>query len=228
MPSKAATVLSNLGRQDYLGVWQAMQQFTAERDGDTADQIWIVEHPPVYTLGLNGKREHLLKANAIEIVESDRGGQVTYHGPGQLVIYLLADLRRLGKGPRQMVTILEDAVISTLRQYGIAAQAQPKAPGVYVNARKIASLGLRIKHGCCYHGLSINNDMDLAPFADINPCGYAGLQVTQLADLGVKISTQELAVPVVHQLLQAIEMQDKQTQQASLENARLAEIQKRT
>ncbi|WP_026603733.1 lipoyl(octanoyl) transferase LipB [Methylomonas sp. 11b] len=206
MPSKAATVLRNLGRQDYLGVWQAMQQFTAERDSDTADQIWIVEHPPVYTLGLNGKREHLLKANAIEIVESDRGGQVTYHGPGQLVIYILCDLRRLSKGPRQMVTILENSVIDTLRQYGIAAQAQPKAPGVYVNQQKIASLGLRIKHGCCYHGLSINNDMDLAPFADINPCGYAGLQVTQLADLGVKISTQELAVPVVHQLLQAIEM----------------------
>ncbi|MCQ8119803.1 lipoyl(octanoyl) transferase LipB [Methylomonas rosea] len=206
MPSKAATVLRNLGQQDYLGVWQAMQQFTAERDNDTADQIWIIEHPPVYTLGLNGKREHLLKTNAIEIVESDRGGQVTYHGPGQLVIYLLADLRRLNKGPRQMVTILENAVINTLRQYGIAAQAQPKAPGVYVNERKIASLGLRIKHGCCYHGLSINNDMDLSPFADINPCGYAGLQVTQLADLGVKISTQELAVPVVHQLLQAIEI----------------------
>ncbi|AMK75914.1 MULTISPECIES: lipoyl(octanoyl) transferase LipB [Methylomonas] len=206
MPSKATTVLRNLGKQGYLGVWRDMQQFTAERDSDTADQIWIVEHPPVYTLGLNGKREHLLKANAIEIVESDRGGQVTYHGPGQLVIYLLADLRRLNKGPRQMVTILEDAMINTLRQYGIAAQAQPKAPGVYVNERKIASLGLRIKHGCCYHGLSINNDMDLAPFADINPCGYAGLQVTQLADLGVKISTQELAVPVVHQLLQAIEI----------------------
>jgi len=206
MPSKATTVLRDLGRQDYLGVWRDMQQFTAERDGDTADQIWIVEHPPVYTLGLNGKREHLLKANAIEIVESDRGGQVTYHGPGQLVIYLLADLRRLGKGPRQMVTILENAVINTLRQCGISAQAQPKAPGVYVNERKIASLGLRIKHGCCYHGLSVNNDMDLAPFADINPCGYAGLQVTQLADLGVKINTQELAVPVVHQLLQAIEM----------------------
>lgn len=206
MPSKATTVLRNLGQQDYLGVWQAMQQFTAERDSNTADQIWIVEHPPVYTLGLNGKREHFLKANNIEIVESDRGGQVTYHGPGQLVIYVLADLRRLNKGPRQMVTILENAVIDTLRQYGIAAQAEPKAPGVYVNQQKIASLGLRIKRGCCYHGLSINNNMDLAPFADINPCGYAGLQVTQLADLGIKISTQELAVPVVHQLLQAIEI----------------------
>ncbi|WP_415878944.1 lipoyl(octanoyl) transferase LipB [Methylomonas sp. TEB] len=206
MPSKATTVLRDLGTQDYLGVWQAMQKFTTERDDNTADQIWIVEHPPVYTLGLNGKREHFLKANNIEIVESDRGGQVTYHGPGQLVIYLLADLRRLNKGPRQMVTVLENAVINSLRQYGIAAQAEPKAPGVYVNQQKIASLGLRIKRGCCYHGLSINNDMDLTPFADINPCGYAGLQVTQLADLGVKISTQELAVPVVHQLLQAIEI----------------------
>ncbi len=200
-----ATVLRNLGLQDYVAVWQAMQNFTAERSPDSADQIWIVEHPPVYTLGLNGKREHLLKPTTILVVESDRGGQVTYHGPGQLVVYLLADLRRLSKGPRQMVSILENAVIETLRQYGICAEAQAKAPGVYVQGQKIASLGLRIRHGCCYHGLSINNDMNLSPFQDINPCGYSGLQVTQLADLGVKILTQELAVPVVHQLLKAIE-----------------------
>lgn len=200
-----ATLLRQLGLRDYVEVWRAMQQFTAERGSNSADQIWIVEHPPVYTLGLNGKREHLLKDSQVPVVESDRGGQVTYHGPGQLVIYLLADLRRLNKGPRQIVTILENTVIETLRQYGIASQAQTKAPGVYVDHRKIASLGLRIKHGCCYHGLSINNDMDLTPFQNINPCGYPGLQVTQLADLGVKITTQELAVPVVHQLLQALE-----------------------
>lgn len=203
--SGQTTVLRDLGLRDYRDVWHEMQRFTAGRHSDTADEIWIVEHPPVYTLGLNGKREHLLRPTDIPLVESDRGGQLTYHGPGQLVVYLLADLRRLGKGPRQMVTMLENAVIDSLRQYGIASQAQAKAPGVYVDHRKIASLGLRIKNGCCYHGLSINNDMDLAPFQDINPCGYPGLQVTQLADLGVKILTRELAVPVTHQLLKAIE-----------------------
>lgn len=200
-----ATELRQLGRRDYVEVWRDMQQFTAERQADSADEIWIVEHPPVYTLGLNGKREHLLRTTDIPVVESDRGGQITYHGPGQLIVYLLADLRRLAKGPRQMVSMLENAVIETLSQYGIRAEAQPQAPGVYVDGRKIASLGLRIKRGCCYHGVSINNDMDLAPFQVINPCGYPGLQVTQLADFGVKISTQELAVPVVHQLFKALE-----------------------
>lgn len=205
MPTYGPTILRNIGLHDYLETWRQMQHFTAERDVNTADEIWIVEHPPVYTLGLNGKREHLLTPCEIPIVESDRGGQITYHGPGQLVIYLLMDLRRLNKGPRQMVSILENAVINTLHQYGISAQAQAKAPGVYVAESKIASLGLRIKHGCCYHGLSLNNNMDLTPFNNINPCGYPGLQVTQLANLGVNISTLELAVPVVHQLLKAIE-----------------------
>jgi len=199
------TELRQLGLRDYVEVWRDMQQYTAERLPDSPDQIWIVEHPPVYTLGLNGKREHLLANTGIPIVDSDRGGQVTYHGPGQLVVYLLADLRRLNLGPRQMVSILENAAIATLSQYGISAAARPDAPGVYVAGRKIASLGLRIKRGCCYHGISINNAMDLGPFRDINPCGYPGLQVTQLADLGVNISTQELAVPLVHQLLKAIE-----------------------
>ncbi|WP_445371101.1 lipoyl(octanoyl) transferase LipB [Methylomonas sp. HW2-6] len=199
------TELRQLGLRDYVEVWRAMQQYTADRLADSPDQIWIVEHPPVYTLGLNGKREHLLANTDIPVVESDRGGQVTYHGPGQLVVYLLADLRRLNQGPRQMVSLLENAAIATLSQYGISAAARPDAPGVYVAGRKIASLGLRVKRGCCYHGISINNAMDLGPFRDINPCGYPGLQVTQLADLGVKISTQELAVPLVHQLLKAIE-----------------------
>lgn len=199
------TELRQLGLRDYVEVWRDMQRYTAERTPDSADQIWAVEHPPVYTLGLNGKREHLLANNGIPIVDSDRGGQVTYHGPGQLVVYLLADLRRLNQGPRQTVSLLENAAIATLSQYGIAAAARPDAPGVYVAGRKIASLGLRIKRGCCYHGISINNDMDLGPFRDINPCGYPGLQVTQLADLGVNIATHELAVPLVHQLLKAIE-----------------------
>lgn len=199
------TELRQLGLRDYVEVWRDMQHYTAERTPDCPDQIWIVEHTPVYTLGLNGKREHLLGNTGIPIVDSDRGGQVTYHGPGQLVVYLLADLRRLNLGPRQMVSILENAAIATLSQYGISAAARPDAPGVYVAGRKIASLGLRIKRGCCYHGISINNAMDLGPFRDINPCGYPGMQVTQLADLGVNISTQELAVPLVHQLLKAIE-----------------------
>lgn len=182
-----------------------MQQFTAERDQRTADQIWITEHSPVYTLGLNGKREHILQAGDIPIVETDRGGQVTYHGPGQLVVYLLADLRRTGLGPRQVVTLLENAMIATLQQYGVSAQAKADAPGVYVDGKKIGALGLRIRRGCCYHGLSLNNAMDLTPFLNINPCGYAGLEVTQLTDLGVRVHTHELAVPVVHHLIKAIE-----------------------
>lgn len=202
---RESTVLRNLGLQDYVAVWQQMQQFTAERATECADEIWVTEHHPVYTLGLNGKAEHLLTETDIPVVASDRGGQITYHGPGQLVIYLLADLRRLGSGPRQMVTILENAVIDTLKQYGIESRARADAPGVYVKGKKIASLGLRIKRGCCYHGLSLNNDMDLRPFKNINPCGYPGLEVTQLTDYSVKVHNHELAVPVVHQILKAIE-----------------------
>ena len=182
-----------------------MQQFTAERTTDTADEIWITEHPPVYTLGLNGKIEHLLKSTQIPVVSSDRGGQITYHGPGQLIIYPLIDIKRIKLGPRQMVTLLENAVIDTLSLYGLKAQAQASAPGVYVDRKKIASLGLRIKRNCCYHGLSLNNNMDLTPFQNINPCGYAGLEITQLAAYGVHIQNHELAVPLVHRLIQAIE-----------------------
>ncbi|WP_349431787.1 lipoyl(octanoyl) transferase LipB [Methylomarinum sp. Ch1-1] len=199
------TVLNNLGRQDYLTVWRQMQRFTESRTAETADQIWLVEHPPVYTLGLNGKREHLICPNEIPVVECDRGGQVTYHGPGQLIVYLLTDLRRLKLGPRQLVSILENAMIHALEQYGIQAAAKAEAPGVYVGEKKIGSVGLRIKNGCSYHGLSLNNQMDLTPFQYINPCGYAGLAVTQLADQGVDIFTHELAVPVVHDIIKAIE-----------------------
>lgn len=191
--------------QEYQTVCADMQQFTAERNSETADEIWITEHPPVYTLGLNGKPEHVLQAGDIPLVKTDRGGQVTYHGPGQLVVYVLADLKRLKMGPRQAVTLLEDAMIATLRQYGVQAQARADAPGVYVDGKKIGALGLRIKHGCSYHGLSLNNCLDLTPFLNINPCGYAGLQVCQLADFGVQIHTHELAVPVVHHIIKAIE-----------------------
>lgn len=199
------TELVDLGRQDYLTVWREMRRFTQARTPDSVDQIWLVEHPPVYTLGLNGKREHILGATDIAIVESDRGGQVTYHGPGQLVVYLLADLRRLKLGPRHVVTILENAMIHALAQYGLKAVAKPEAPGVYIGDMKIGSVGLRIKNGCSYHGLSLNNNMDLTPFQHINPCGYPGLAVTQLVDQGVDIFTHELAVPVVHDILKAIE-----------------------
>ncbi len=198
------TVLKRLGRQGYQDIWQKMQAFTLARDEHTADEIWIVEHPPVYTLGLNGKREHLLNSHHIPVIKTDRGGQVTYHGPGQLVVYVLLDIERLSIGVRDVVTALEQAMVSTLSEYGIQAIAKPDAPGVYVNNQKIGSVGLRVKRGCCYHGLSLNNHMDLSPFNDINTCGYSDLEVTQLADLNVIINTYELAVPVVHHILQAI------------------------
>ena len=200
-----SVLLRRLGCMDYETVWQQMQAFTLERDKETVDEIWIVEHPPVYTLGLSGKREHLLNINEqIPVVETDRGGQVTYHGPGQLVVYLLLDIERLQLGVRKIVTLLEQAMINTLSQYGITAIAKPDAPGVYVNDKKIGSVGLRVKRGCCYHGLSLNNNMDLTPFNDINTCGYPSLEVTQLADLNVNIENYELAVPVVHQITQSL------------------------
>ena len=187
-----------LGLQEYAITWRAMQIFTENRSLETQDEIWIVEHPPVYTLGLNGKREHLLKPGSIPIIQSDRGGQVTFHGPGQLVIYTLLDTKRLKLGVRQLVTLLEQAIIDTLAQYGISSEARPDAPGVYLDKKKIASIGLRIKKGCSFHGLSINNHMDLTPFEHINTCGYRELEVTQLADQGVIIDNLELAVPLLH------------------------------
>ena len=198
------TILRRLGCISYETVWRDMQRFTQERDENTADEIWIVEHPAVYTLGLNGKREHLLNIENIPVIATDRGGQVTYHGQGQLVIYLLLDIERLKSGVREVVTLLENAMIDTLSEYGIKAEAKPEAPGVYVEGKKIGSVGLRVKRGCCYHGLSLNNKMDLSPFNHINTCGYPALDVTQLADLNVNIDTCELAVPVVHKILQAI------------------------
>ncbi len=196
--------IKRLGLKDYETVWREMQVFTEKRDKQTEDQIWVVEHPSVFTLGLNGKLEHILAKPDIPIINTDRGGQVTFHGPGQLVVYLLLDLQRLDIGVRSVITMLEQAMINTLSQYGVTAVAKAEAPGVYVDDKKIGSVGLRVKRGCSYHGLSLNNDMDLSPFNCINTCGYADLEVTRLADLNIKINTSELAVPVVHQILQMI------------------------
>jgi lipoyl(octanoyl) transferase len=193
-------VIRNLGLHDYESTWRDMQQFTQERNADTADELWVVEHFPVYTLGLSGKREHLLNTGNIPVIHSDRGGQVTYHGPGQLVIYTLLDIKRLNLGVRQLVTILEHAMISALAGHGIIAVSRADAPGVYVNDKKIGSIGLRIKKNCSYHGLSLNNDMDLRPFDHINTCGYSELKVTQVSDLGVAIDTSQLASSVIQSI----------------------------
>ena len=199
------TTIRNLGIQPYESVWQDMQRFTQNRNAETEDEIWITEHPPVYTLGLNGKREHLLNTGAIPVINSDRGGQVTYHGPGQLVIYTLIDIKRLNLGTRQLVTTLEQAMIFALAQYGISAESRADAPGVYVDHKQIGSIGLRIKRNCSYHGLSINNHMDLRPFDHINTCGYPGLAVTQLADLGVTVSNANLATLVTQAILTTLQ-----------------------
>lgn len=176
------------GRVGYETAWEAMRAFTSERGPDTPDEIWLVEHPPVYTLGQAGKPEHLLRSSNIPLVKSDRGGQITYHGPGQLVAYLLIDLTRRGLKVRQLVAVMEQALIDCLAEYGIHAERVAGAPGVYVDGAKIAALGLRVRNGRSYHGLSLNVDMDLAPFSRINPCGYEGLKTTQLADFGVQDS----------------------------------------
>jgi lipoyl(octanoyl) transferase len=177
-------VIRDLGMQEYVPVWRRMQAENAAREAGSADEIWFLQHPPVYTLGLNGQPEHVLAAGAIPVVNIDRGGQVTYHGPGQLVVYPILDLRRLKLGVRALVMALEQSVIDTLAGYGIDAAARRDAPGVYVGEAKIAALGLRIRRGHTYHGLAFNVAMDLEPFTRINPCGYAGLRVTQVADLG--------------------------------------------
>ncbi len=185
-----APVIRRLGVTAYEPTWRAMQQFTAARTAATQDEIWLTQHTPVYTLGLAGKPEHLLRVDTgIPLIKTDRGGQITYHGPGQLVAYVLLDIKRRGVGVRTLVRKLESAVINLLATYDITAHYRADAPGVYVMANnteaKIAALGLRIKNGCCYHGLALNIDMNLASFTHINPCGYAGLAVTQLRDLGV-------------------------------------------
>lgn len=185
--SDSAIRIRQLGVRDYQEIWHAMQDFTDQRDADSADEIWLVQHPPVFTQGSAGKPEHLLHRSAIPVVQSDRGGQITYHGPGQQVMYVLIDIkRRKAQGHelnvRQLVTALEQSVVKTLADYGVQAYPKADAPGVYVNGKKICSLGLRIRKGCSFHGMALNINMDLSPFRNINPCGYAGLEMCQLAD----------------------------------------------
>ena len=177
-------VVKRLGRQDYEPVWKAMHEFTDQRTDDTPDEVWLVEHNPVFTQGQAGKTEHLINTGDIPVVQSDRGGQVTYHGPGQLVAYFLINLRRKKLGVRDLVTHIENLVINTLKAYNIDSAARPDAPGVYVGGKKICSLGLRIRKGCSFHGLALNVNMDLGPFLRINPCGYEGMEMVQVSQVG--------------------------------------------
>ena len=198
---RPSPLIRRLGLADYEPTWHRMREFTATRTPDTADELWSVEHPPVYTLGVAAKPEHLPRTNnGIPVLKTDRGGQITYHGPGQVVIYTLLDLRRSNLGVRALVRKLEQAVIELLKAYRIEAKGREDAPGVYVAGAKIAALGLRIRNGCCYHGLSLNVDMDLSPFDAINPCGYPGLAVTQLRELGVSDSPDAVAIKLLEKI----------------------------
>jgi len=199
-------IVKDLGLVDYLPSCEAMQEFTAGRDKNTEDELWLLEHPAVFTQGSNGKAEHILNAGAIPVINTDRGGQVTYHGPGQLVAYTLFDLKRLHIGVREMVSRLENSVIEFLADLNITAQSRADAPGVYVDDRKIAALGLRVKRGACYHGLSLNVDMDLTPFSYINPCGYQGMEVIDLRSLGHEMTIEQAK----QQFIAAFKMQMNQ------------------
>jgi lipoyl(octanoyl) transferase len=203
-PMADAPVIRHLGLAAYEPTWRAMQRFTDERTDETGDEIWMVEHPPVFTLGLNASREHLLTPGDIDIVQIDRGGQVTYHGPGQLVVYPLLNLRRLKLGVRDLVVALENAVIDYVAQRGVTAAGSRQAPGVYVDGAKLASIGLRIRRGASYHGMSLNVSMDLAPFERINVCGYQGLRVTRLSDLGVADDVDSVARDLTPHLLRRL------------------------
>lgn len=198
------TVLGWLGRAEYAPTWRAMQSFTDARDARTPDEVWFLEHAPVFTQGLNGRPEHLLATGDIPVVGIDRGGQVTYHGPGQLVVYTMIDLRRRGIGVRDLVVALENAVVALAAGHGITAAGRRDAPGVYVDGRKLASLGLRVRRGCSYHGLALNVDMDLEPFRRINPCGMAGLAMTQLAAEGASMDVHDVALELAPLLCDAL------------------------
>lgn len=204
-----------LGLVEYQPTWDAMKKFTAERTGETCDEIWLVQHPPTYTQGLAGKPEHLLNPTGIPVIRIDRGGQITYHGPGQIVAYLLLDLRRWKITVRELVRLMERAVIALLGEHGITATGREDAPGVYVNDAKIASLGLKIKNGCCYHGLALNVDMDLSPFRNINPCGYAGLRVTQACELGITVPINELQAGLAQNLIHGLQQHAANSQKSN-------------
>jgi len=204
-------VVRRLGRRDYLDTWQRMRRFTAERTPGTPSELWLLEHPPVFTQGQAGKAEHLIDPGDIPVIQSDRGGQVTYHGPGQLICYLLLDLKALGIGVRTLVSAMEGAVIDLLAQRGIPAQARRDAPGVYVDGAKIAALGLRVRRGYSYHGLALNLDPDLEPFRRINPCGYAGQPVTSLARLGLNLPRHQVEDALVAALCRRLKLHPEQS-----------------
>jgi lipoyl(octanoyl) transferase len=178
-----------LGLVEYAPTYEAMRRFTEARGAGTADELWLVQHPPVYTVGIAGRSEHFPHGNAIPVERIDRGGQITYHGPGQAIVYTLLDLTRRKLTVRALVRLLEQSVIDALAAYNVRAERHPDAPGVYVGGAKVAALGLRVRHGCCYHGIALNVDMDLAPFSAIDPCGYPGLAVTQISALGIRADT---------------------------------------
>ncbi|WP_420592302.1 lipoyl(octanoyl) transferase LipB [Bacterioplanoides sp.] len=197
-----------LGLQDYETVYQRMTEFTATRDEQTEDELWFLQHPKVFTQGQAGKAEHVLMPGDIPVVQSDRGGQVTYHGPGQLVVYLMVDIKRKSFGPRQLVSAIEDAIVATLKQWQIESAPKADAPGVYTGERKIASLGLRIKQGRSFHGLALNIDMDLEPFLRINPCGYAGMQMTQVVnETDLPVTFDDIAAELQQQLVALLDYQ---------------------
>ncbi|MFY2832430.1 lipoyl(octanoyl) transferase LipB [Vibrio parahaemolyticus] len=194
-------VVKRLGRQDYEPVWKAMHEFTDQRTEETPDEVWLVEHNPVFTQGQAGKAEHLINTGDIPVVQSDRGGQVTYHGPGQLVAYFLINLRRKKLGVRDLVTTIENLVINTLKAYNIDSAARPDAPGVYVDGKKICSLGLRIRKGCSFHGLALNVNMDLTPFLRINPCGYAGMEMVQVSQFNGPSDVETVEKQLIEELV---------------------------
>ena len=204
--STPAPVLRWLGRVEYEPTWRSMQRLTETRDATVADELWFLEHPPVFTLGMNGKPEHVLAAGDIPVVQIDRGGQVTYHGPGQLVVYPLIDLRRAKLGIRELVVALENAIVALCAERGIEASGRRDAPGVYVDGRKLASIGLRVRRGCSYHGIALNVAMSLEPFQRINPCGFAGLQVVDMQTLGIGGELADVARALAPHLLRSMDL----------------------
>jgi lipoyl(octanoyl) transferase len=205
---KNTLIIRQLNNSDYVDVWHAMQNFTDNRDENTADELWLVEHPPVFTQGQAGKDEHLLMPGDIPVVKVDRGGQVTYHGPGQQVIYFMINLRRRKMGVRELVTLVEDGIIASMADFGIIAKAKADAPGVYVDNKKVASLGLRIRKGCSFHGLALNVNMDLSPFLRINPCGYQGLEMVQTIDLQGPTSVEQAGDSLVKHLSELLQTEN--------------------
>ena len=206
-------IVRSLGEQSYTRIWEAMKAFTANRDAQTPDELWCLEHPPVYTQGQAGKAEHILNPGDIPVIQVDRGGQVTYHGPGQLVVYLLIDLSRAGLGVRELVDRIEQSLVAVLADYGIDAAPRADAPGVYVDGAKIASLGLRVRRGCSFHGLALNVSMDLEPFHRINPCGHAGMPMTQIRDFQAEVRVGEVTESLVAELARTLKASAVEHQQ---------------